>query len=541
MNRSLIAGALAAALTILAPGAQAQIPQSFTQQVLVPAYFVPGDPNDGHSGQAWSDLAASSAVGAIIFNPHNGPGDQSSVAVYRDAINAARAAGKKVIGYVSTSYSARPLADVMADIDSYYAWYVDGSGNPIIDGIFVDETQMHWPELNLAAWQADHAYYTAVQDAVRTRQATAFVVVNPGVEQHASIADVGDVVINFESSSTDFTTWSPPPWQADLPPSRSCGLVYGVASNQFASVINRGKSYNLGWIYVTGDTLDNPWDTLPPTSSWSAELTQVATTAAQVIPTALTAASASNDAGYLVFSMQHSFVVNNLTTKYRRVYLDTDRDVATGKPVGTVGADYLIENSWYYAWNGGSWTQVGPVTPSPNTASSTGWRINRRDVGSVTGPIRVKLELEEGSVTPARRRDGPLIELAADSLPPLPYTATNDSTKIYYSLTVAGTYTYRHVFIDTDQNAATGYVYAGIGAEYMIENGTLYHHAGGGWNWTSVGSANKSCTGNTCTWNILRSTVGETQPTGEASNVVFHAQGSSPEYLSAPYTHTFTP
>jgi hypothetical protein len=400
---------------------------------------------------------------------------------------------------------------------------------------------MHWPELDQAAWQADHTYYTAVQNAVRARQAAAFVVVNPGGEQHASIADVGDVVINFESSAADFTGWSPPPWQPDLPPSRVCGLVHGVASDQFVNVVNRAKSFNLGWIYVTGDTLDNPWDTLPPASSWSAELTQVATTAAQVIPTALTAASAANDAGYLVFTMQQSFVVQNLTSKYRRVYLDTDRDVATGKPVGTIGADYLLENNWYYSWNGSSWTQLGAVTPSPNSATSTGWRINRRDVGSVTGPIRVKLELEEGSVTPARRRDAPIIELAGDTLPPLPYSATNDSTRIYYSLTLAGTYTYRHVLIDTDQNATTGYVYAGIGADYLIENGTLYHHAGGGWNWTSVGSANKSCLGTTCTWNILRSTVGETQPTGEGSNIVFHAQGSSPEYLSPPYTHTFTP
>src|SRR5205814_10365728 len=140
----------------------------------------------------------------IIFNPHNGPADQSYVATYRDAITAARAGGKKVIGYVSTGYTARPLADVEADIDRYYGWYVDGSGNPIVDGIFVDEVQMHWPILDAAAWQADHSYYLSVLGAVRAHQAAALVVVNPGTEQHASIADVGDVVINFEGSSASF-------------------------------------------------------------------------------------------------------------------------------------------------------------------------------------------------------------------------------------------------------------------------------------------------------------------------------------------------
>ena len=142
-----------------------------------------------------------------------------------------------------------------------------------------------------AAWQADQAYYGAVRDAVRAHQASSLIVLNPGTEQHASIADVGDVVINVETSAAAFDTWSPPAWQPDLPPSRVCGLVYGVAAGQLAAVVNRGKSYNLGWIYATTDNLDNPWDSLPGSSDWSAELTQVGDTGTQALPTALTAAT----------------------------------------------------------------------------------------------------------------------------------------------------------------------------------------------------------------------------------------------------------
>jgi hypothetical protein len=541
MKRTAVSAAVAAVALFQATSARAQIPQSFTQQILVPAYFQPGDSRDGYGGQGWSVLASSAAVGAIIFNPNSGPADPSLVAVYRDAITGARAAGKKVIGYVSSSYTTRPLAAVLADIDSYYAWYVDASGAPIIDGIFVDEAQMHWPSSNQAAWQADQAYYGAVRDAVRNHQASSLIVANPGTEQHASIADVADVVINIETSAAAFDAWSPPAWQADLPPARVCGLVYGVASGQVPSVINRSKSFNLGWIYVTTDDLSNPWDSLPSSSDWSAELGQVGDSSVQALPTALLAASAQNDAGYLVFTMQHAFMVANLTSKYRRVYLDTDGDSTTGKPVGTLGADYLIENGSSYAWSAGAWSYLGAVTPSPSTASATGWRISRRDVGNVTSAIRVKLEVEEASVSPARRRASPLIELPADTLPALPYAASNDATKIYYSLTVAGTFTFRHVFIDTDQNAATGYAYGGLGADYMIENGSLYRNSGGGWSWTRVASANQSCTGSTCTWNILRQTVGETATSGEASNLVFQASGSSPEYRSPVSIQTFTP
>src|SRR5204863_9474804 len=86
MTRTLSATMLAAALTTVSASARAQVPQSFTQKIIVPAYFQPGNPADGHGGQSWNDLASAAAVGAIIFNPNSGPADPSFVAVYHDAI-----------------------------------------------------------------------------------------------------------------------------------------------------------------------------------------------------------------------------------------------------------------------------------------------------------------------------------------------------------------------------------------------------------------------------------------------------------------------
>ena len=48
------------------------------------------------------------------------------------AVNSFRAAGGRVIGYVYSSYTDRPLQQVLDDIDRYDDWYN-------IDGIFVDE------------------------------------------------------------------------------------------------------------------------------------------------------------------------------------------------------------------------------------------------------------------------------------------------------------------------------------------------------------------------------------------------------------------
>ena len=37
-------------------------------------------------------------------------------------------------------------------------------------------------------------------------------------------------------------------------------------------VCRRSKSLNAGYIYVTGDVLPNPWDTLPLDSYWTNEI-----------------------------------------------------------------------------------------------------------------------------------------------------------------------------------------------------------------------------------------------------------------------------
>ncbi len=109
---------------------------------------------------------------------------------------------------------------------------------------------------------------------------------------------------------------------------------------------------------MTLDTAANPWDTLPGASYWSAVRAQVADSAAQPLPTALTAAGAVNDSGYLVVDMGHSFILPSLNHKWRRIFIDTDDDPLTGYPMDGLGADYLLEEQWIYAWNSAtnSWT-----------------------------------------------------------------------------------------------------------------------------------------------------------------------------------------
>src|SRR5437867_2765854 len=73
--------------------------------ILVPAYFYPGS--------LWTNMnwAAARVPLVAIMNPNSGP-DTTQNPDYVAAVSSLRASGAKVIGYVSTSYTARSTNNV---------------------------------------------------------------------------------------------------------------------------------------------------------------------------------------------------------------------------------------------------------------------------------------------------------------------------------------------------------------------------------------------------------------------------------------------
>ncbi len=209
-SRFFLPGLLLTLISLTAAPASAQIPASFSQKLMVPAYFRPGDVNDGWSGNAWSELSASPEVGIVIFNPYNGPGAPSQVSVYSSAIQSARAAGKKVIGYVYSSWAGRDFNALKSDIDNFYSWYVDSSGQPLVDGIFVDQVAVTAPEADPSAWLSEYVYYYQVRDAIKAHGAGQVVVLNPGMVADHTITDLGDIILSYDGVATGFDSWSPP-------------------------------------------------------------------------------------------------------------------------------------------------------------------------------------------------------------------------------------------------------------------------------------------------------------------------------------------
>jgi len=230
------------------------------QRTLWPAYIYPDWWNGDAS--AWARFGDYASVGAdrggsmAVMNPASGPGS-ASVLDYTAAVNYARAAGQRVVGYVHTSYGARPLVDVKAEVDAYYGWYP-------VDGVFVDE---------MSTDSVTQPYYRDLYTYIRTKPGQHVVVGNPGTAaatdwQVKTTTKVADSIVLFEDVQAVYSTWTPPAWVASYPASTFGHLVHGATD--LAAAVAHSKTTNCGWRYVTDDVMPNPWDTL---AFWPAQAT----------------------------------------------------------------------------------------------------------------------------------------------------------------------------------------------------------------------------------------------------------------------------
>ena len=235
--------------------------------LLVPAYFYPSW-WDAQANQ-WDELIA--AAGQVplvaIMNPNSGPGSGPN-SDYTHEVDGLRAAGGRVIGYVHTAYGARPLADVLAEVDAYYAWYG-------IDGIYFD-----------AAANDDDptliAYYQSCHDYVRSLDAAAMVVLGQGASAPEGYAAAATQLVIREGDDQlyPFLDWQPLDWTSEYSPDRFIAFIHNVVdADAMRAAVDHAVASGVDWMYFTDDALPNPWDELP--SYWQEEIDHIAGTTSQ--------------------------------------------------------------------------------------------------------------------------------------------------------------------------------------------------------------------------------------------------------------------
>jgi len=225
--------------------------------LMVPAYFSPS------TGGYWNALnfAATRVPLIAIMNPNSGPGTSQSSA-YVQALASLHQAGGQVIGYVHTTYGARSLSTVEAEVATYISFYN-------IDGFFIDEMANDQNVTNIA-------YYASLYDYIKSQNTNYIVTGNPGSNTQESYVTepTADNFLIFEDNGTNYGNFTPAAWVSNYPARKFVHVPYAVTSattmsNDVATALSR----NAGWIYITDDTLSNPYDTLP--SYWTNEVNYV--------------------------------------------------------------------------------------------------------------------------------------------------------------------------------------------------------------------------------------------------------------------------
>jgi hypothetical protein len=229
-----------------------------TSSAAVPMYQYPT------VGTFWSDIngAGSSTVPFEIVNPATGPGVTVDP-IYTSSLASNKAAGIRSIGYIYTNYQSRSYADAYKDIDDWYQMYPD------VSGIFVDLVQ----DTNAN----DLCYVAGLYNHVKNNHPNDLVVLNPGTHISQRFEPYGDIFMNAENTFAAYQSgWSIqyPGWE-DNPAytNRFWHLIHTTDSTEYATALSLVRANNAGWIYITDDTMPNPYDVTP--SYWNTEISDI--------------------------------------------------------------------------------------------------------------------------------------------------------------------------------------------------------------------------------------------------------------------------
>jgi hypothetical protein len=212
---------------------------------IVPLYIYP-DSTSSNWDALFAAHAASPAVPivAVLGAGVTDAGSQVD-ANYQRGVARLLAAGITVAGYVPTTYGARPLADVEANIDRWLALY------PGTTAIFFDEQGKQ---------VGQEAYYRELGAYAKSRGIT-MTIGNPGAGVPESFMGVLDTMMIYEGFGLPAAA-QVGGWYAGYD-RKSFGIIpYGCTEADLGFVATAKPT--IGWIYLQSDAMPNPWDSLPP-------------------------------------------------------------------------------------------------------------------------------------------------------------------------------------------------------------------------------------------------------------------------------------
>ncbi|PSN20452.1 Spherulation-specific family 4 [filamentous cyanobacterium CCP5] len=230
-------------------------------EVLIPLYIYPSHYNP--ETYVWPTVAAAQGQVDItaIINPNNGPNGGAPNRDYVQGMQILKAAGVEMMGYVSTRYGERPIAEVKAEIDIYASFYP-------VSGIFLDEAATSIDKIE---------YYQQLYQHIRTHFPLQQTILNHGTSPDPAYLSqsTGDTFVIFENDAFAWRTHPFPTYLTEANTKQFAAMVHTCSNIEaMREIIAQARNHNIGYVFVTDDRMDggdqNPWNQLP--SYWGEEI-----------------------------------------------------------------------------------------------------------------------------------------------------------------------------------------------------------------------------------------------------------------------------
>jgi 3D (Asp-Asp-Asp) domain-containing protein len=142
-----------------------------------------------------------------------------------------------MVGYVHTSYGARAIADVKADIDVYAQQF------PLLVGIFLDEVSDSSSQLS---------YYQELYSYIMAMPGWKYDIINPGTVPASGYTAAATQIVTYESTASGFANSQNPSFATSANKNMFAMITYGGTSSSMQTAISAAKSKGYyGWVYVT--------------------------------------------------------------------------------------------------------------------------------------------------------------------------------------------------------------------------------------------------------------------------------------------------